>query len=259
MKFGICTTIENSPAVQAAGWDFIEERVDQLLQGLLPMNEWKGGDRAKNSALPIPAANVLVPALLKITGPDANLDKLRDYMTTVISRAKEIGIRTLVFGSGGARNVPDGFDRHRAQIQIIDFLKLVAPIAQAQGITIVIEPLNKKECNILNSVPEAMVYVRELNHPNIRCLVDSYHFWLENDSLAELARWMPSIAHVHVADKDGRTAPGQSGTSDYQPFFSVLKKAGYDGLISVEAGNFIDAPNSYAGVLEYLKDQWKSC
>ena len=139
-------------------------------------------------------------------------------MTTVLSR-KKIGIKTLVFGSGGAHNVPDGFDRNRTYTQIVDFLKMIAPIAQVNSITIVIEPLNKKECNIINSVAEAMTYVKEFDHPNIRCLVDSYHFWLENESLADLEKAMPSIAHVHVADSDGRTAPGQSGTSDYQPFF----------------------------------------
>ena len=47
MKFGICTTVENSQAVKTAGWDFVEERVDQLLQGQLAEAEWKGADRAK--------------------------------------------------------------------------------------------------------------------------------------------------------------------------------------------------------------------
>ena len=251
--------MENSAAVKTAGWDFVEERVDQLLQGLVSDAEWKGADRAKASVLPIPAANVLVPAVLKITGPEAKIDRLRDYMTTVTSRAAKIGIKTLVFGSGGARNVPDGFDRNRAREQIVEFLKITAPLLQQRGITLVVEHLNRGECNIINSVEEAMTYVRELNHPNVRCLIDSYHFWKNDENLETIAPAAKSILHVHVADKEGRTAPGQSGTSDYAPFFRVIKNAGYDGPISVEAGNFIDAPNSYASVLKFLKDQWKCC
>src|SRR5438034_10847610 len=121
MRFGICTTIEQAAAAQSAGWDFIEECVQTLLQGELAESEWKGMGRAKESPLPVLAANMLVPGSIKITGSDANITRLRDYMTNVLKRAALIGIRTLVFGSGGARNVPDGFDRDRARDQITQF------------------------------------------------------------------------------------------------------------------------------------------
>ena len=29
----------------------------------------------------------------------------------------------------------------------------------------------------MNSVAECMEYVREMNHPNFQCLVDSFHLW----------------------------------------------------------------------------------
>jgi sugar phosphate isomerase/epimerase len=60
--------------------------------------------------------------------------------------------------------------------------------------------------------------------------------------------------HVHVSDKD-RTAPGTSGRDDYKPIFSILKKSGYDGPISVEAVDFDVAANG-KHVLEFLKEQW---
>lgn len=255
MRFGICTTVENSAPAKAGGWDFVEERVDLLLQGLVSDAEWQGAERAKAATLPIPAANVLVPGILKITGPDADLGKLTAYMRTVLSRAARLGMKTLVFGSGGARNVPDGWDRDKARLQIIDFLKMIAPLAQHNGITLVIEHLNRKECNIINSLDEAMTYVRDVNHPNIQCLVDSYHFWMENEPLASIASAVRSIRHVHVADKDGRVAPSLSGTADYRPFFAELKRGGYDGPISVEATGF-DIARDGRRVLEFLKDQW---
>src|SRR5690606_15307593 len=185
-------------------------------------------------ALPIPSANVLVPGNLKITGPDANLETLRSYMTRVLTRAAKVGIRTLVFGSGGARAVPEGFDRDIARGQIIRFLQMSAPIAQANGVTIVVEHLQRGETNIINSLAEAMSYTWAVNHPAVRCLVDSYHFWTENESLDDLRNAMPLIRHVHVADKAGRVAPGLGG-GDYRPFFAVLKRGGYDGDIAVES------------------------
>src|SRR4051794_32250646 len=144
MQFGICTTIENSPLAKAAGWDFIEERADQLLQGILANRDWREAKRLKNAVLPIYAANVLVPPILKISGGEGDLMMLTYYMRNVTERAKKSGIKTLVFGSGGARNVPEGCDRDQAEAQIIEFLKMVAPMAQEQGITIVIEHLNRK-------------------------------------------------------------------------------------------------------------------
>ncbi len=69
MRFGICTTIEKNAAARDAGWDFIEESVQGLLQGLEPDERWAGRARAAASALPILSANMLVPAALKVTGP----------------------------------------------------------------------------------------------------------------------------------------------------------------------------------------------
>src|SRR3954451_9976096 len=125
MRFGICTTVENAPAVKAAGWDFVEERVDQLLQGMLADRDWRGAKRAKDAVLPIDAANVLVPAVLKITGPEGDPLGLNYYMKHVMQRAQKLGIKTLVFGSGGARNVPQGWDRDKARSQIVEFLQMI--------------------------------------------------------------------------------------------------------------------------------------
>jgi sugar phosphate isomerase/epimerase len=174
----------------------------------------------------------------------------------VTSRAQKAGMKILVFGSGGARNVPEGFDRERAQTQIVAFCKMAAELCGRAGITLVAEPLNKGECNIINTVGEAMTYVKAVNHRNFQCLVDSYHFWLENEPLEALQAAMGSIRHVHVADKDGRVPPGESGTADYRPFFQVLKRAKYQGAISVEAVNFNDFETVGKRVIAFLHRQW---
>ena len=114
----------------------------------------------------------------------------------------------IVFGSGGARNIPDNFSRGEAWKQLIDFGKRAAALAAANGITIVVEPLNRSECNVINSIGEGARLVEAVDHPNFQLLLDSYHFWLEDDSLSELERRLPMIRHVHVADKIGRAYPG---------------------------------------------------
>ncbi len=255
MKFGVCTSHSNAPAVRSAGWDFIEENVQGFLKPAEPQAVWEGPQHAKASALPILSANIMVPGSIKITGPDADVDKLAEYFIVLAGRAQQTGIRTIVFGSGGARNVPEGFSREKARDQIVDFGKTIAPIAERHGVTIVIEPLNSKECNIINSVQEAMEYVQAIDHPAMECLVDSYHFWLEKEPLENLAIAMPSIKHVHLADVDGRVAPGESGKSDYRPFFHVLKNGNYEGPIAIECKPF-DISVRGKAILEYIKTQW---
>ena len=257
MRFGICTAIENADAVRQAGWDFVEELVQRSLQGHLADSQWQGEQRIRSASLPVPVANSLIPAAMKLTGPERDLNQLTAYMSRVLSRAGQLGISTLVFGSGAARTVPDGFDREAACRQILDFLKMSCPLAAKCRVTIVAEHLNRGECNIINSVAEAMEYVREIDHPNFRCLVDSYHFWLENESLDSLRDAMPWIRHVHLADTADRVSPGESGANDYRPFFSVLKEGGYQGSIAIEPRK-IDIPMVGPRVLAFLRREWNA-
>ena len=250
MQFGACMNSANASAAKAGGWDFVEESVQRYLKG-----QDENWPTPSSPDLPVPSANSMVPGNIPIVGPNVSREALTHYMTNVLTRAKTTGIRTVVFGSGGARSVPDGFDRNTAVDQITDFLHLIAPIAESNGVTIVIEPLNRGECNILNTVGEAMTYVKRVDHPAIRCLVDSYHMWLEDEPLSNLEAAMPSIAHVHVADKEGRVAPNESGKSDYLSFFKVLKAGGYDKLCAVECGG-LDLNTNGPRVLKFLQDTW---
>jgi sugar phosphate isomerase/epimerase len=254
MLFGICTGSASAAAVKAAGWDYIEENVQSLLQPAAADDQWNAPSRVE---LPIRAANVLVPGTLKIVGPEADPAKLRQHMSAVTERAARVGITTLVFGSGAARKIPDGFDRETASKQIIEFSRTGAELASGHGITIVLEPLNQGECNIINSVAEAMRFVKAVDHPAFQCLVDTYHFWLEDEPLENLRRAMPWIKHVHVADKEGRVAPGLSGKADYRPLFSVLKQGNYGGAISFEGTAIADFAETAPKVLEFVKQQWE--
>jgi sugar phosphate isomerase/epimerase len=255
MRWGICTAPENASLARAAGWDYVEGSTQTLFQGTLADDQWTGGTAIGASALPVPVTNVMVPGDHKITGPAVDFGKLTRYMTNVLSRAGKSGTHTIVFGSGGARNVPEGFDRNEAKRQITEFLHMIGPLAQQNRVTVVVEPLNRKECNIINSVSEAMEYVRAVNHPNVQCLVDSYHMWLENEPESNVAEAIASIKHVHVADTEGRVPPGESKKANYRPLFAILKKVGYAGGISVEAGKF-DIPAQGERVLQYLKQEW---
>jgi sugar phosphate isomerase/epimerase len=256
MNLGICAPLEKVADVKAAGADFVEVTIQTLTQPSVADADWNGLQTARSSPLPILAGNVLLPGTLRVTGPDVDHAHQRTYLGTVMSRAAKCGVKTIVFGSGTARKIPEGFSVDIAWKQIINFAKIAAEAAGANGITVVAEPLNRGESNVLNSVDEAARLVKAVAHPNFQLLVDSYHFWLEEDSLEDLKRLMPMIKHVHVADKVGRVYPGESGVADYRPFFAVIKAGGYDGPISVEAVGDVSVVGKRS--LDYLRSQWNA-
>jgi len=255
MQFGVCSPLDRAPVVKAAGWDYVEAGVPELLQGTIVDDaQWSGEALLKQSPLPIRAAYLLVPPTLKIVGPEADLAALKTYLRRIVSRADRLDIRVLGFGSGGARNVPDGFERARAREQLLDFCRAAASIAGEANVVIAMEPLNRPECNFVNTIAEVSAIVREVNHPAFRALLDTYHLWRENEPLENVAAAVSIIAHVHVSDLENRTPPGESGTSDYRPIFHLLKDAGYDKRMSVESKSF-DAESGERS-LQFLKRQW---
>ncbi len=256
-SFGYCTSIDNAALVAEAGFDYLEPPVGAYLQG-----EASSADPESVRAsvrLPMPVCNCLVPGRMKIVGAEVDREALREYMRRVLTRAGQVGVETLVFGSGGARMIPDDYDRSAARTQIVDFLKDSATIAAASDVMIVIEPLNRGECNVLNGVAESMEYVREVGHPNIKCLVDSYHHWLEDETLDDVAAAGGDICHVHVADRADRVLPMQAvepNPATYEAFFGVLKKNGYDGRISIESAHKPSDAAVLQETLAKLKAAW---
>lgn len=234
MQYGVCGGPDLAAVAASAGYEFFEWTVGAYLKPLEEEDAFHEARALVEAApLPCPAINCFVPGDLKITGPAADLATLETYVTTAFRRAQTAGVQIIVFGSGGARRIPDGFDRDRAHGQIVAFCRMLAPIAEAHGVTVVVEPLNQGECNVLTSVAESANLVNEVNHPALRLLVDGYH-WLKDDGAVEaIVSNGPLLVHAHVATVPNRLPPGAE-ECDLETFFTALRNAGYDGCISFE-------------------------
>ncbi|GAB4570326.1 MAG: hypothetical protein Kow0047_23900 [Anaerolineae bacterium] len=254
MRFGCCTTIDNAPAVIDAGYDFIELAVGPHLMPEAPDREWAPVRTTIEKAGIQPAAfNVMVPASIKITGPDASPERLRRYVNTVFHRASLLGGEVVVFGSGGARSVPDGFPREQAWQQLVQFVRWAGDAALAAGMTLVIEPLNQGESNVLNSIPEAIELAEAASHPAVQVLADLYHIMVDEEPIDDVLAAGSRLRHVHVADSE-RLYPG-SGSYPYPAFFGALKQIGYDRAISVEC-RWGDFEKECAEALAFLRKTW---
>lgn len=234
MKLGLCVSLEMADHAQAAGADFIEVNVQSFLRPEQPDEAFaENQTRAQHSPVPIEAANCFLPADLPCVGPDVDRDRLARYAATAFRRAASVGIEVIVFGSGSARRVPEGFPRERAMEQFVECLRMIAPLAGARGVTVVVEPLNRAECNLINSLAEGAEAVEACAHPAVKLLADFYHMAREDEPPAEIGKYGRLLRHAHLAEKAGRTPPGTAG-DDFRAYFSELRRAGYRGRLAIE-------------------------
>jgi len=225
---GVCAGHINAAALQAAGADFVEENVQNFLRPEHP------DFCVPPTALPVRAANCFLPAGLPCVGPAVDLPRLIRYTGSAFHRAHQVGISIITFGSGGARQIPAGFSRTNAEEQFVAFLREIGPLAARSGLTVVLEPINRTECNFINSVPEAAALSAACQHPNIQVLADFYHMLCAGQSPDDLRPHGAQLRHIHLAERAHRTAPGVAG-DDFRPFFRALQQVNYAGAISIES------------------------
>ena len=234
LKIGVCTGPANDAAAREAGADFLEVNVQNFL---VPGDEEARfapfGEMAAKSALPILAANCFLPASLPCVGPAVDDAALLAYSANTFSRAAKVGIRHIVFGSGGARKIPDGFSLERAREQFLGLLKMIAPLAEQAGVTLVIEPLNTKECNFINTLAEGAKMVEACAHPSVGLLADTYHMGFSGEGPETMRQFGQHLRHFHYAEYPSRRYPGADGTS-YREWFGALREIGYTGAVSME-------------------------
>jgi hydroxypyruvate isomerase len=140
---------------------------------------------------------------------------------------------------------------------VLDGLKALAPLAEAAGVTLVLEPLNIHVDHpgyFLNRSAAGFNLVREVNSPHIRLLYDIYHMQvMEGNLIDTLTRNLDLIGHIHVADVPGRHQPG-SGEINYANVMKCLRQAGYSSYVGMEFEPTIASSEAAAEALALVKD-----
>jgi sugar phosphate isomerase/epimerase len=251
MWFGVCAGVGDAVRLADLGYDYIELGTSGELAPHEGDDVWRDKRRALES-LPLPPEtfNLFVRGGLKVVGPEADAEGLRRYVERASERASQVGGRVIVFGSGGSRRVPDGFPRGRAEQQILDFLSYCADASDRTGVVVTVEPLNRAECNIVNTVAEGAHLVRRIGRPGVRNLADTYHMEKDGEPLDAILTDADVLAHVHTADTE-RRAPG-TGAYDHVALFRTLRAVGYDARVSVECV-WEDLAREAGGVLDHLR------
>ncbi len=113
----------------------------------------------------------------------------------------------------------------------------MAPHAAARGVTVLVEALPVDQCDVVQTLEEAVSIVRQIASPAVRTMFDVHNAVDESLPHAELVdRYFDLIRHVHVNELDGSHCG--AGSYDFKPVFEVLRRRGYQGWISLEAFDF---------------------
>ncbi|MBR4654615.1 MAG: sugar phosphate isomerase/epimerase [Kiritimatiellae bacterium] len=262
--FGACRGPNDTPMMKKLGYDFFEWNVASAMMPDKSEAEWAPTrDKVLGAALPIRSCNGFLPGKFRLTGPNAKWDEALDYAETACRRGDVLGVKTIVFGSSGARNVPGDLlaekkegrpDAEKGVEQYTEFCRLLCKRIADCKVTVVIEPLRQNESNIINFVWQGLQIVEDVGSPRLQQLADIFHMLCGRESARSLIEAGPRLKHCHIAAKVTRQFPGSNDT-DFAPYFNALKLIGYTGGVSCECGwgNKQDLEKNMATALATLK------
>ena len=252
---GVCASPRDLESAERYGFDYLEPPAAAV--AAMSESDFQGFKaRVFASRIRCRSFNSFIRTL-KVVGEDVSRSDLQGYLDSCLDRCRQLGGEIMVWGSASSRNVPEGFSRERAWEQIKEFLRTAGDAARPRHLVIAIEPLRRQESNIINTGAEALGLVREVNHPNVRMIIDYYHLREENEDPGIIVRAQHEIVHFHFANPKGRRWPhSPSEDPEYARFFLLVKQIGFRGGISIE-GNGTFEEDARAS-LEFFRQELSS-
>lgn len=254
-EIGIVQSIQNDSLLQKIGYRWLVESVGALISPRTINDAQFQANviKIKNARVPLYAFNIFIPGELKVVGPKVDEQAVLSYVKSVFERSRKAGVSRIIWGSGGSRRIPEGFDADTARQQFISIAKKIAQLASEYDITLALESLNSTETNFITTLDDALRIVKAVEHKNLRLCVDVYHMLKESESPEAIRKAKGYVVYCEVAEKDGRTPPGVKG-EDFKPYFVALKEIGYRERIMIEC-RWENIITQAAPAFEYLRRQ----
>ena len=218
--------------LKTAGYDGVEV---PLFEGT-PEHCRMVGEAIRNAGLACTSVTVLPDEAHSAISPDpASRKGAIEHLTWAIDCSEALGSDVLcgpfhqplaVFSGEGpsAEELAFGIEVHQK----------AADLAAKANIVLALEPLNRFECYVLNTMAATRDYVQRVGRPNFGALYDTFHANIEEqDPIGCIALSGDVIKHVHISEND-RGTPG-NGHVDFEATMKMLRTTGYDGWLTIEA------------------------
>lgn len=243
MKYYSINNIEVAPT-KYGNWDKIFENKDMLVENI-----------ANN--LNIYSLQSITYNITKNIFNEEEINDITEHIKKVIDYALYNNIKILVFGSPNNRKINGNMERKHCDNIFIKFMRLLGDYIGNNNITICIENNSKLyNCNYLNNIREVGDIVNEINHKNIKQVIDIGNCIMENDNIEDIVIYKKNIKHIHVS------SPYLSDILYYNKYIinklvSILEIINYKNKITLEIAN-IDDINILANCIEKFKSMFIS-
>lgn len=157
------------------------------------------------------------------------------YVKRLLSCIYEMGGKTfggILYSSWPGRTVTYDYKMQARERSLIS-LQEIAKVAESFDIDYCLEIVNRFEQYLLNTAQEGVDFVKELDSPKVKLLLDSFHMNIEEDSLYEAIRMAGDfLGHFHIGECNRKT-PGL-GRMDWDSICRGLQSIDYKGKIVME-------------------------
>lgn len=237
----------------------IDEKLEQIAEWGFPAYEWLGPsgdldalkaamDRVGLELSCIVGAGAIAPR--QMVDPEDH-DRVVAQFRGRVQMAHKLGCKNLIGLTGNERT---DVSREQQTEYVIECLKRLAPIAEDEGVTIVIEALNvlvNHKGYFMVTTAHTMEILEAVNSPNVKMCFDIYHQQIsEGNVIRNIAENIDRIGHFHVGDNPGRKQPG-TGELNYKNIFKAIHEAGYQGFVALECGK----KGPLEDALTYLREE----
>lgn len=221
---------------QAWGFDGIElrSRGDYHFASRLPELR-----RAAASGVVMPTTCVEMSHFIGAFDSDLREDAIVQLSSQLTVMAEIGGVGVMTPGSYGmfSRRLPP-FEPPRSPEEdrsiLLDALGRLGEHAEKEGVELFLEPLNRYEDYLVNTLAQAADLIQEVGSPAVRIVADTYHMNIEEaDPAAALLAVAPYIGHLQASDSN-RLEPG-AGHIDWALFGATVNAIGYDRSIAIES------------------------
>lgn len=178
---------------------------------------------------------------------------IRQMLIDKVKAAVEICQRA---GLKWALMVPGRYNEHMdwgyQTANVIDTMRELSEIALQGGLTIVLEPLNKRDHPglFLTEMPQTYAICRGVNSPACKIVDDLYHQQItEGNLIPNLDSCWSEIAAFHLGDNPGRKEPG-TGEINFSNIFKHIQSKGYDDVLCMEHGRSIKGKEGELALIE---------
>jgi D-psicose/D-tagatose/L-ribulose 3-epimerase len=225
--------VELAPRIREWGFDVVELPVENT-------GDWDPGRAAKlldSLGLSATIVMAMAPGRELVAADGRTIAATRDFLRHVIDTAAAVSSQVVagpVYASVGRTWRMNDAERRACYEQLLDGLAPVVEHARGAGVTVAVEPLNRYETSVLNTVDQTLEALTGLPAEGCGIALDVYHMNIEEQDIpAAVRRAGDRIAHVQVSAND-RGAPGADHLH-WPGILTALDAAGYRGPLVIES------------------------